>query len=97
MKRSEIAEKFKNLGAMDSVEEIRAGLVELQNEFETDYEQHEQVQTRNDELVAENEKLTAYNKKLYLSIPAGKETVEEKQETKEYKFEDLFNEKGGLK
>lgn len=97
MKKSEIAEKFKELGTKETVEEIRAAISDLQNEFETDYEEHEKVQTKNDELVTENQKLKDANMKLFLATNDKGKEEEVKLNEKEYKFEDLFDEKGGLK
>lgn len=51
----------------------------------------------NDNLREENERLKKSNMDLYLRVTTTKEEIEEKEEeVEDLKFEDLFDEKGGL-
>lgn len=102
MKKTDIAKKIQTIGAMETPEEMRQALVEFQTELEADYDSHENVVSERDQLVDYNKKLKATNKKLFHATgkTPGKEEEEENAEeesVEDLKYEDLFNEEGGLK
>ena len=99
MKKSDLAARFKTLGSFEKMEDVRAEIVNLQKELEKDYTDYESVITERDNLKKDNESLNQANMKLFLQIGGeGKNKDEDNPpDEKELKYEDLFNEEGGLK
>ena len=98
MKKSDLAQIFQDLGKLDKVEDIRAKLVNLQEDLESDYENHEVIANENTSLKESIKDLKAMNHDLYLkTTKREEENKDEEDETKNLKYEDLFDEKGGLK
>ena len=98
MKKDEIAARIQAIGSKESVEDIRTELTALQEELETDYTTHENVVVERDTYKTKNEDLQAKNMDLYLKVTSReKDKTKDEPENKTLKFEDLFDEKGGLK
>lgn len=98
MKKSELAQIFQDLGKLDKIEDVRAKLVSLQEDLESDYENHENVANENVTLKESIKDLKAKNHDLYLkTTKREEENKDEDDETKNLKYEDLFDDKGGLK
>lgn len=97
--KDEIIQLIVNAGSCESIEEIRAKLVDLQSEVENDYTEHEKIVQERDELKLHNDKLTKANMELYLKSGSSKGTSNnmKEQEPEKLSFDQLFNEKGELK
>ena len=91
MQFEEIQSTINRIGALDSVEQVRTELLAFQETLQDEFTQHQQ----NMELLREA------NNSLWLQL--GKKTKENHREEpdtdnhKELKYDDLFDEKGGLK
>lgn len=94
--KEQINQRIQEIGALGSVEEIRAGLGNLQQELEADYDEANGIITERDSLLDRNARLEKANNDLFLQIGDKKEP-EKTPEKQDKKFEDLFNEKGELK
>ena len=98
MKKEELQAKFQEIGSLEDVADIRAKLVDFQKDLETDYDTHDQTSKSLEETIAKNKKLQENNMALYLQITNKEEEKGKKvEEHKPRRYEDLFNEKGGLK
>ena len=101
MKKEDFNQRINEIGQLEDAVEIREQLVQLSEEISGDFDRLADLETANQNLTSENEKLQSANMKLYLRVTKQKEPEKEKEKTGEppvkRKFEDLFNEKGGLK
>lgn len=107
MKKSEFVQRIQAIGQMGTIEEVRAGLVELQKDAETDYDERDTAITEVGTLKNANETLRSANMKLFLQVGSGKEPGKgpgkepgkgpDPENTDDLKYDDLFNEEGGLK
>lgn len=94
--KEQINQLIQEIGSLGSVEEIRAGLGNLQQELEADYEEVDGIIEERDGLLERNTRLEKANNDLFLQIGSKKEP-EKKQEPENLKFENLFNEKGEIR
>ena len=91
-----MAQRIAALGVTETVEDMRAGLAELQTDLSTDHDAFVDGQARITALETDNEQLRSANMRLFTQIGVKAETkIDEPKEKR--KFEDLFNDKGGLK
>lgn len=99
MKREDLEPRFKEIGECATIEDARLKIVELQKEISQDYDNHISVLSERDSLKNDNESLRQTNMKLFLQVGDKKEPDKSKTPTddEDLKYEDLFNEKGGLK
>lgn len=96
--KSEFTRRIQELGQLQTPEEMRAGLVELQRDVEADYDEHEVVVNERNQALQDNETLRQANMKLFLQTHQKDEPDDDPSKKKEpRKFENLFDEKGGLK
>lgn len=103
MERDEVIKLLKDIGTCEDDVQRREYLTSLTDTVESLYESTEKLTAHEKELAEDNEKLRAANMKLFLKV--GSKTEEEadrdrtgkEEEKKPRRFEDLFNEKGGLK
>lgn len=96
MNKSDLADRIQNIGKLESLEEIRAELGTFQSDLEKDYEDHDSILKERDSLKVDNENIRQANMKLFQQIGVKEPETKQKEENK-LKYEDLFNEKGGLK
>ena len=102
MDKETFEEKIKEIGSLESIEEVRAGLVELHNGVSEIYETNETLSSQHDSDIKEMEAIRQANMKLFTQLGTDKtpaKQVEEqtglKQEPVERrKFENLFDDKG---
>jgi len=99
----EFKKKVQDIGKLEDVAEIRAGLAEISTNVSEVFDQAAEAQLNYEKISEDNEKLRAANMKLFTSLGVDKKPDEEKDPTEpepepeKRKFEDLFNEKGELK
>lgn len=94
--------KIKEIGSLESAEEMRAGLAELNNGLSPMFDSHEELTKQHEADVKEMEAIRQANMKLFTQLGSQRtpqqQTEEQtglKQETVEHrKFENLFDEKG---
>ena len=102
MDKETFEEKIKEIGSLESIEEVRAGLVELHNGVSEIYDANATLSTQHDSDIKEMEAIRQANMKLFTQLGTDKtpaKQVEEqtglKQEPVERrKFENLFDDKG---
>ena len=102
MDKETFEEKIKEIGSLESIEEVRAGLAELQNGVSEIYDANATLSTQHDSDIKEMEAIRQANMKLFTQLGTDKtpaKQVEEqtglKQEPVERrKFENLFDDKG---
>ena len=102
MDKETFEQKIKEIGSLESIEEVRAGLVELHNGVSEIYDANETLSTQHDSDIKEMEAIRQANMKLFTQLGTDKtpaKQVEEqtglKQEPVERrKFENLFDDKG---
>lgn len=105
MLKKDLLEKLRAIGTCENDVDRRELINNLYEEAGNDYDELETLKTTNQSLQEENDMLLRANKKLFLQVGADKDDESRKQgETgivdepeKELKFEDLFDEKGGIK
>ena len=105
MDKQAFLDKLKSIGTSEDEVERRTMLSELTDEVNRVYDENSTLTESNKSYLEDNEKLRSANMQLFLRVGENK-TPEEvhkdstgvKEEAKEpRKFENLFNEKGGLK
>lgn len=105
MKKEDLAARIQAIGTCEDEAQRRTLLAEFQTDCEADYDNLANLQTQNQNLTADNENLRAANMKLFLRVGESKtEEQKKKDETgiegskkEPLKYENLFDEKGGLK
>ena len=99
MKKDDFSKLIKEIGACEDITQAREKLVLLENETLKDYDAFDTTSKELEGYKADNEKLRQANMNLFLQIgdPNKKLDPGKKEEPKELKFENLFNEKGELK
>ena len=103
MTRQEYAERIQAIAQLGSIEEARVELVNLQRELEADFDIYEGVVNERDRLQNRVRDLEASNMDLYLQIPKSNDKKKTDKpndyepENQDLKYEDLFDDKGGLK
>ena len=103
MDRETFEQKIKDLGSLETVEEIRAGLGEIMEGIDPIYEANASLKEQHDADTIEMETIRQANMKLFTQLGSQKspeQTTEEQTGLKQdepkprMKFEDLFTEKG---
>lgn len=103
MKFDDIVKRILAIGSKANVEEMRVELTSLQKDLEVDYKLHEDTTKERDNLKNDVETLRDANMKLFLQVGTTKDEVKDEEdlgpqpEEQEYKYENLFNDEGGLK
>lgn len=113
MDKKEMLDKIKEIGTCTDDAQRRTMLTELTdhinnvfNENDVFKTENESLKTKNKEYETDNELLRQANMKMFLQLGSDKTEQETKEDTTGIKtpeesnkrsFEDLFNEKGGLK
>lgn len=104
MDKQEFLNKITEIGTCEDDVQRRTLLAELSEESEKVFEDFAIAKETGVNLAADNEKLRAANMKLFLRVSEAKnpEDVQHdstglEQPKEKLKFEDLFDEKGGLK
>lgn len=105
MDRQGFLDAITNIGTCEDDVQRRTLLTQLSDEVVKDYDTLTQLTETNKDLTAKNETLRDANMQLFLRVGGTKENDDDdeiedqnkrKKDTK-LKFEDLFNEKGGIK
>lgn len=104
MDKDSFTEKIKEIGTLESIEEVRAGLVELSNGVGDIFDTNATLTEQHENDIKEMEAIRQANMKLFTQLGTEKtpdKQVEEqtglKQETVERrKFENLFDDKGNF-
>lgn len=105
MDKQGFLDKLKAIGTSEDEVERRTMLSELTDEVSKIYDKNESLTESNKNYVDDNEKLRSANMQLFLQVGANKtpeqvseDTTGVKDDTPEpRKFENLFDDKGGLK
>ena len=103
MEKQEFLDRIKAVGTCEKDEERREMLASLSDEVSKDYDSLTKLTTDNQNLTNDNELLRQANMKLFLRVGEQKDTSQEHKkddvsdDNKKRNFEDLFDEKGGLK
>ena len=99
MNRQEHSERLQAIGTCEDEAERRELIAQLIDDAGADYDNHASVTAERDQLLQDNENLRAANMKLFLRV-GDHDEPEDKPGDKpkeKLKFENLFDEKGGLK
>lgn len=106
MDRQQMIDRITEIGTCEDDAARRTLLAEFRQEAENDYNQLESLTATNQSLTADNESLRDANMKMFLAMGSPKDDktqLEDKTglktdpEPEKLKFEDLFDEKGGIK
>lgn len=98
MDKAQFLETIKNIGTCEDDVTRRTMLTELQDEVTSVFDTNEQLTTENNDLRVDNNRLYDENTKLFLRVTVDKDPDDQPEPPKEKrKFEDLFNDKGGIK
>lgn len=105
MDKNQFLETINNIGTIEDETERRELLTQLKDNVSDIFDTNETLNNENAKFKEDNEKLRSANMKLFLRVGADKseddikkdQLGENEDEIKPRKFEDLFNEKGGLK
>lgn len=105
MDREQFLEIVNNIGTTEDETQRRELLTQLKDNVTNIFDANETLTTENNQYKEDNEKLRSANMKLFLRVGADKTDDEIKKnqvgetgkEKEPRKFENLFNEKGGLK
>lgn len=105
MDKDQFLEIINNIGTIEDETERRELLTQLKDNVSDIFDTNESLNSENTKFKEDNEKLRSANMKLFLRVGADKseddikkdQVGENDKENNPRKFEDLFNEKGGLK
>lgn len=105
MDKQEFLDKLKEIGLSEDMVEIRTMVSELTDEVSRVYDENSTLTESNKSYIEDNEKLRSANMQLFLRVgedKTPKEINEDKTGVKEEtteprRFENLFDDKGGLK
>lgn len=105
MDKDQFLEIINNIGTIEDETERRELLTQLKDNVSDIFDTNESLNNENTKFKEDNEKLRSANMKLFLRVGADKseddikndQVGEDEKEINPRKFEDLFNEKGGLK
>lgn len=94
--------KIKELGSLESAEEMRAGLAELQNGVSEIYDTNANLTEQHDSDIKEMEAIRQANMRLFTQLGSEKTPAKQAEEqtglkqepVERRKFENLFDEKG---
>lgn len=105
MEKQDFLDKIQAIGTCEDDVQRRTMLAELSDEGSKIYDDFAEVKASNEKYIEDNEKIRAANMELFLQVGKKKDQqdiknnmtgIKEEPEEK-LKFEDLFDEKGGLK
>lgn len=104
MDKDSFEEKVKEIGSLETVEEMRAGLVELHNGLSEVFDTNNTLKEQHEHDTIEMEAIRQANMKLFTQLGTEKTPAKQaedqtglKQEPVERrKFEDLFDDKGNF-
>lgn len=102
MDKETFTEKIKEIGSMESIEEVRAGLVELSNNVSDIYDTNATLTEQHEADIKEMEAIRQANMKLFTQLGSEKTPVKQAEEqtglkqepVERRKFENLFDDKG---
>lgn len=105
MLKQEFLDKITAIGTCEDDVERRTLLAELSDEGAKIFDDFDEVTALNTKYMEDNERIRAANMELFLQVGQKKDQQEVKKERtgvddtpeEKLKFEDLFDEKGGLK
>ncbi len=103
MDKDQFIQVIQEIGTIEDDAERRNKLTELQDSITTIFDTNDTLTQENNKYIEENKKLQDYNMQLFLRVGNQKAqepndgAVEDGDPKEPRKFEDLFNEKGGLK
>lgn len=99
MKKEDLRTRIQAIGQLQTVEEMRTQLATFQTDLETDYDERDELQATNQNLTTDMENLRKTNMALFLQIGNKKEPDKTGLEpaSEDLKYENLFDDKGGLK
>lgn len=106
MEKKEFIDTLTEIGTCEDETRRRDLLATLNTEASTLFDNNATLTTQNASLTSDNENLRAANMKLFLQVGQQKDTAEKMKDTtgiqqeqpaKKKSFNDLFDEKGGLK
>ena len=106
MDKQEFLDTLSSIGTCEDETQRRDMLASLNTEAGTLFDNNAELSSQLENLTSDNENLRAANMKLFLQVGANKSSEErqkdqtghEGQETqKKLKYDDLFDDKGGLK
>ncbi|MBO7241788.1 MAG: hypothetical protein J6U90_04985 [Methanobrevibacter sp.] len=101
MEKQEFLDKITAIGTCEDDVERRTLLSELQESVSADYDSMADLTAKNTDLTAEIKKVKEHNMDLFLQVTSNNKELPpdaEKDEPEEkLSFDDLFDEKGGLK
>lgn len=101
--REEFQQAIQNIGTCENEAERRGLLATLQDEITGVLDSNAELETNNQNLTNENTTLLDENRKLFLRVGVPEDKQDPKTKTgidnppEKRKFEDLFDEKGGIK
>lgn len=102
MDKETFTEKIKEIGSMESIEEVRAGLVELNKNVSDIYDTNATLTEQHEADIKEMEAIRQANMKLFTQLGSEKTPVKQAEEqtglkqepVERRKFENLFDDKG---
>ena len=102
MDKETFTKKIKEIGSMESIEEVRAGLVELNNNVSDIYDTNATLTEQHEADIKEMEAIRQANMKLFTQLGTEKTPVKQAEEqtglkqepVERRKFENLFDDKG---
>jgi len=105
MEKQEVLDLITSIGTCEDEVERRELLATLTTETTDLFDNHEKLTTDSEQLQSDNEKLREANMKLFLRVGDSKSKDEsfkdstgiDNQPKEKRKFEDLFDDKGGIK
>ena len=105
MDKDTFLEKIKEVGSLETPEEMRAGLAEIQESVAEVYDSNAALSEQHDNDTKEMEAIRQANMKLFTQLGTDKTPKEETEEqtglkqepVERRKFEDLFDDKGNFK
>lgn len=101
--REEFNERIQTIGQCEDDLERRNLLATLSKDIVDEYDKIDTLTTNNQKLAEDLQKAQDYNMELFLQVgsrtpqQARQDVLPDEQPKEKLKFEDLFNEKGGLK
>ena len=103
MDKDTFLEKIKEIGSLESAEEMRAGLAELNNGVSEVYDANASLTEQHEADIKEMEALRSANQKLFTMVGVDKSDKQAEEQTGlkqepvvRRKFDDLLNHEGGF-
>lgn len=104
MDKDSFEEKVKEIGSLETVEEMRAGLVELHNDLSEVFDTNNTLKEQHEHDTIEMEAIRQANMKLFTQLGTEKTPAKQAEEqtglkqepVERRKFEDLFDDKGNF-